>query len=209
LPNDKENEVSFNAGIEMHIDYCKNLVHMQFKGVKEDLYTVTPNLSQSNWVDDSTISQLLLGQDEPLFTIGKKSQYSPFLKLYRDENGWTLLWTKANHTLVKYYLQIEFRKNLTTWTGTDYSSLRIEVPAPVEVPDNDTETKPVIESEDAETAVDEYGRTHRLTMNTETEHKPVTITADRASQTTNAISSLTGQSHPYFQQYGYSTSGAE
>ena len=67
-PSDEEDEASFNRGIEMHIEYCKQLMHVQFKGVKDDLYTATPNLTKVNWVDDSTISQILLGKDEPLFS---------------------------------------------------------------------------------------------------------------------------------------------
>jgi hypothetical protein len=181
---------------------------MQFKGIKEDLYTVTPNLSQSNWADDSTISQILLGQDEPLFTIDKKSQYSPFQKLYRDGNGWTLLWNKANHIFAKYYIQSVFSKNLMTWTGTDYSSLITDVPDPVEEStDEETVTEPITKSEEAGPTANKHGKTRRqITTDMETGKRTPAITMDRSSQTTNAISTLTGQSHPYF-QYGYTGSG--
>jgi hypothetical protein len=181
---------------------------MQFKGIKEDLYTVTPNLSQSNWADDSTISQILLGQDEPLFTIDKKSQYSPFQKLYRDGNGWTLLWNKANHIFAKYYIQSVFSKNLMTWTGTDYSSLITDVPDPVEEStDKELVMEPVTESKEVGPTANKHGKTRRqITTDMKTGKRPAAITMDRSSQTTNAISTLTGQSHPYF-QYGYTGSG--
>eukprot|EP00956_Cyclotella_meneghiniana_P015444 scaffold23702_cov53-Cyclotella_meneghiniana.AAC.4 len=188
-PSSEEDEASFNDGIKMHIEYCKQLLHVQFKGVKDDLYTATPNITKRNWVDDSTISQLLLGQDEPLFTIDKKSQFSPFLKLYRDGYEWTLLWKKENHIPTKYYLQHVFSKDLTTWTGTDYTSLKIEVPDPdEEATDEESETEPVTESDGVGQFVDEFGRTRRQTtvQDTETQMKPA-VTKDCSSQTTNDI----------------------
>ena len=191
------------------MEYFKELVHLQLQGISHDLYTTEPNLNKNNWADDGTICQLLLSHDEPLFHIDRVGQYSPFRKLYRDGRGWTLLWTKDNHSIAKYYLDRNFRKDLSKWTGADYESLNYEVSNPTEDIHSDTDTASVTESQsqsgnnEAELQADEFGSALRSVNVSQKDGKPATITADSASQTTNPVSSLT-QTNPYSQpeQYG-------
>jgi hypothetical protein len=208
-PNaDKDNE-SFEQGCTRQLEYFNELVHLQLRGISHDLYSIEPNLSKTNWSDDRTISQILLSQDEPLFTVDKAGQYSPFRKLYRDGRGWTLLWTKDKHTSAKYYLDREFRKDLSKWTGATYESLEYEVPDLTEDTTNDTDATSVTESQsqdgddDTKPRTDEFGKALRPVTANQGDAKPATITVDRASQTTNPVSPIT-QTNPYpqLEQYG-------
>jgi hypothetical protein len=190
-------------------EYFKELVHLRLQGISHDLYSIDPNLSKTNWADDGTISQLLLGQDEPLFYIDKVAQYSPFRKLYQDGRSWTLLWTMDNHTTAKYYLDREFRTDLSKWTGANYESLYYKVHNPTKDTHDDTDTASVTESQsqsgnnETKPKTEEFGRAPQPVTTSQKDAKPATITTERASQTTNPISSIT-QTNSYSQldQYG-------
>ena len=207
---DKDEE-SFEEGCMRQREYHDELVHLRLEGISHDLYTIQPNLSKNNWVDDGTICQLLLSQDEPLFHVDRVSQYSPFRKLYRDGRGWILLWTKDKHNTAKLYLNRDFRKDLSKWTGANYESLDYEVCDPSEdiQSDTDTDTASVTESQSqnrenvAEPKTGESGRVPRPVTVNQLDTKPATITTDRGSQTTNPVSSLTQNSYPR-DQYGIS-----
>jgi hypothetical protein len=208
-PSADKYQGSFQEGCMRQSEYVKELVHLRLQGILHDLYSIESNLSKTNWANDGTISQLLLGQDEPLFYADKVGQYSPFRKLYRDGQSWTLLWTIDKHTTAKYYLDKEFRTDLSKWTGANYESLDYEVHNPTKDTHDDTDTVLVTESQsqsgnnETKPKAEEFGSAPRLDTTSQKDAKPATITTERASQTTNPISSIT-QTNSYSQldQYG-------
>jgi hypothetical protein len=128
-----------------------------------------------------------------------------------DEDGF--LWKKDKHIPAKYYLQTVFCKDLSSWMGTDYMLLDYEVPDSFEESENESKTASVTEStaqngDKSNQPTDEFGRAlHTATTNRENT-KPATITVDRASQTINPVSSLTGQTHLYSQNNRYDAYGS-
>jgi hypothetical protein len=93
--------------------------------------------------------------------------------------------------------------------SASYESLEYEVPDLTEDTTNDTDATSVTESQsqggDDETKprTDEFGKAPRPVTTNQGDARPATITVDRASQTTNPVSSIT-QTNPYpqLEQYG-------